>query len=140
MPMEITPEQLEILNTLRDHVAANAKAKGFKEPPPGVSAEVWFSPALDVVRAAIYTSNQHGESSEFWEAARKGALDKPCDKAEKMKEKGLPPLTCAEEEIADEMIRVLDKAKEFKVNVAKAVAVKAAYNSGRPFQHGGKLA
>jgi hypothetical protein len=138
--MEFTPEQLEVLNQLRDHVADNAKNKGFKEPPKGISREVWFSPELDVVRAAIYTANQHGESSEFWEAARKGSLDKLCDKADKMKEKGLPPLTCAEEEIADELIRILDKAKEFKVNVAKAVAVKAAFNSGRPFQHGGKLA
>jgi hypothetical protein len=138
--MEFDPQSLEILNTLRDAVAANAKAKGFKDPPKGISHEVWFSPELDVIRAAVYTANQHGESSEFWEAARKGALGKPCDKADKMVEKGLPVLTCAEEEVADEIIRALDKAKEFKVDVAKAVAVKMAYNAGRAFQHGGKLA
>lgn len=138
--MIFTAEHLQVLNHLRDHVAANAKAKGFKEPPKGISEEVWFSPELDVIRAAVYSSNQHGEASEFWEAARKGKLQAPCDKATGMQERGLETLTCAEEEIADEIIRALDKAKEFKVDVAKAVAVKAAYNAGRPFQHGGKLA
>jgi hypothetical protein len=140
MPTQIKPRELEILNTLRDHVAANAQSKGFKEPPKGISREVWFSPELDIIRAAVYTSNSHGESSEFWEAARKGKLHKPCDKATEMEAANLPGLTCAEEEIADELIRILDKAFEFKVDVAKAVAAKAAFNSTRPHQHGGKLA
>jgi hypothetical protein len=140
MTTPIQLPDLSLLNDLRDQVSANAKAKGFGGPPKGVSEEVWRSPDLAIVRAAIFTSNQHGESSEFWEAARKGNLDAPCDKADAMVAKGLPPLTCAEEEIADELIRVLDKSSEFKIDVAKAVAVKMAYNSGRPFQHGGKLA
>jgi len=137
---EFTVKHLEVLNHFRDHVAANAKAKGFKEPPKGFSSAVWFSAALDVVRAAIYCSNQHAETSEFWEAARKGKLHKPCDKADEMIQRGLPGLTCAEEEIADQIIRLLDTAYEFKVDVARAVVVKATYNSGRAFQHGGKLA
>ena len=53
---------------------------------------------------------------------------------------GLPGLTCASEEIADEIIRALDKAAEFNVDVAEAVATKIAYNSTRTFRHGGKLA
>lgn len=138
--MLLTRDELLILNVLRDYVAANAKAKGFKEPPPGVSPEVWFSSALDVVRAAIYSANQHGEASEFWESARKGTLSKPCDKAEKMEELGLPILTCGAEEVADEIIRALDKAAAFGIDVAEAVATKIAYNSTRAFQHGGKLA
>ena len=82
----------------------------------------------------------HGEQSELWEAARKGKLHAPCDKAEQMVAKGLPSLTCVEEELADIIIRTLDNAAEFNVDIAKAVAVKMAFNSGRPFQHGGKLA
>lgn len=140
MPDQFSPNQLEILNVLRDHVAANAKAKHFKEPPKGIPAEVWNSPELDVVRAAIYTANQHGEASEFWEAARKGSLSKRCDKADDMVRQGLGPLSNAQEEIADEIIRALDKAAEFKVDVAEAVAVKMAFNANRPDRHGGKLA
>ena len=140
MPDQFSPNQLEILNVLRDHVAANAKAKHFKEPPKGIPAEVWNSPELDVVRAAIYTANQHGEASEFWEAARQGSLSKRCDKADDMVRQGLGPLSNAQEEIADEIIRALDKAAEFKVDVAEAVAVKMAFNANRPDRHGGKLA
>jgi hypothetical protein len=138
--MEFTPQSLEILNQLRDHVAENAKSKGFKEPPKGIAREVWFSPELDVIRNAVYAANLHGEQSELWEAARKGHLHVPCDKAEKMVEKGLPALTCAEEELADIIIRALDNAADLGVDIGKALAVKMAFNSGRPFQHGGKLA
>ena len=138
--MQFTIEQLQVLNLLRDHVALNAKNKGFKEAPEGISEEVWNSPALDVIRAAVYSANQHGEASEFWEAARKGKLGAPCDKAKDMIALNLPPLSCAAEEIADELIRVLDKAAEFKVDVAEAVVNKMAYNATRPHKHGGKLA
>jgi NTP pyrophosphatase (non-canonical NTP hydrolase) len=138
--MEYTPEALEILNKLRDHVSANAKAKGFKDPPSGIPFAVWFSRPLEIYRAAVYMINLVGEAAEFWEAARKGKLREPCDKAQGMIDKGLPPLTCAEEELADMIIRCLDNAAEFEVDIAKAIAVKAAYNAGRAYQHGGKLA
>ena len=138
--MQFTADQLELFNLVRDHVAANAKNKGFKDPPPGIPHEVWYSKALDHIRSAVYASNLHGEQSELWEAARKGKLHAPCDKADEMKERGLPVLSCVEEELADIIIRTLDNAAEFNVDIAKAVAVKMAFNSGRPFQHGGKLA
>jgi NTP pyrophosphatase (non-canonical NTP hydrolase) len=138
--MQFTPEQLELFNQVRDYVAANAKNKGFKDPPPGISQDVWFSPALDHIRAAVYASNLHGEQSELWEAARKGKMHELCDKAEEMKARGLPALTCVEEELADIIIRALDNAAEFNVDIAHAIAVKMAFNSGRPFQHGGKRA
>ena len=106
--MKFTPEQLQILNQLRDYVAFNARQHGFKEAPEGIPEEIWQSPALDVIRAAVYSSNQHGEASEFWEAARKGKLGAPCDKSKDMIALNLPPLTNAQEEIADEIIRALD--------------------------------
>jgi len=139
--MDLTPEGLALLNDLRDHVAQNAKNKGFRDQMKADMTDAqWEGPLGHLVRAAVYTSNQHGEASEFWEAFRKGSLNKTCDKAEKMAAMGLPALTNAEEEIADEIIRALDKAEAHGVDVAKAVAVKAAYNSGRPLLHGGKLA
>lgn len=139
--MKFTPDSLALLNQLRDHVAKNATDKGFRaQMREGLTDEQWEGPIGAVLRAAIYTANQHGESSEFWEAFRKGKLDELCDKSDQMVALGLPGLTCAEEEIADEIIRALDKAESFKVDVAKAVAVKAAYNATRPKLHGGKKA
>lgn len=137
--MDITPDTLSVLRLLMDAVVANATSKGFRDPPAGISYDLWQSESFTALRAAVFSANQHGEASEFWEAARKGALHKACDKAEKMTAMGLPTLTNAEEEIADEIIRALDKAQFFGVDPAKAVAVKHAFNTGRPFRHGDKL-
>lgn len=135
------PSDLKILNELRDAVAKNAEDHGFRDQYRKLmTPEQWEGDLGQLVRAAVYTSNQHGESSEFWEAFRAGKLYDPCDKAQKMETLGLPVLTAAEEEIADELIRVLDKADAHKADVAKAVAVKMAYNAQRPFLHGGKKA
>jgi NTP pyrophosphatase (non-canonical NTP hydrolase) len=136
-----TNPKFEFLNELRDAVADNAKKKGFRAKfAEGLTVEQWEGAPGQLIRAAVFTANQHGESSEFWEAFRSGVLNELCDKASKMQAAGLPPLTNAEEEIADEIIRALDKAEAFGVDVAKAVAVKMAFNSGRPALHGGKQA
>ncbi len=139
--MEITPDTLAFLNTLRDDIAQNAKDKKFRDQMvESLTPEQIAGPIGQLVKAATYTANQHGETSEFWEAFRKGTLHAPCDKAKKMEDLGLPGLTCAEEEIADEIIRALDKADAFGVNPAKAVAIKHAFNKHRPTLHGGKKA
>ncbi len=140
-----TETDLSLLNTLRDAVGKNAEDHGFRDQYRKLmSEEQWNGQLGALVRAAVYSANQHGEASEFWEAFRAGKLDQPCDKAAKMEALGLPALTSAEEEIADEMIRLLDKAAGVsangKINVARAVAAKMAYNASRPFLHGGKLA
>lgn len=137
----MAPEQLSILNQIRDAVYANAVAKGFHDQLRGtLTDQQWEGAEGQRMRAAVFSTNLHGEVSEFWEAFRAGALHEPCDKAPKMEAMGLPGLTCAEEEIADILIRALDTAKAFGVDVAKAVAVKMAYNASRPNLHGGKLA
>ncbi len=142
MPTDnFSPDDISLLNTLRDAVAKNAEAHGFRDQYRKLmTAEQWEGPLGALVRAAVYTANQHGEASEFWEAFRAGKLNEPCDKADKMVQLGLPGLTNAEEEIADELIRVLDKADAHNADVAKAVATKMAYNAQRPFLHGGKRA
>lgn len=139
--MKITPSDLAVLNTLRDHVAKNAADKGFRAQMQGDLTEAqWKGPTGQLIQAAVFTANEHGEVSEFWEAFREGILNHPCNKAEKMIALGLPGLTNAEEEVADALIRILDTAEAFGVDVAKAVAVKAAYNATRPELHGGKKA
>lgn len=109
-------------------VAGNAVTKGFRPE----------SPEITPGNIAVFTANLHGEVSELWEAFRAGNLDEPCDKSEKMKKLGLPGLTCAEEEIADIMIRTLDTAHALDIDVAKSVAAKHLYNTTRPQMHGKK--
>lgn len=136
-----SPEQLSLLNQIRDAVVENSTNKGFRaQLAEDMTPEQWAGNLGRKVRAAVMTANQHGEASEFWEAFRKGTLDQLCDKASKMEALGLQPLTNGEEEVADEIIRALDKAQAHGVDVAKAVSVKMAFNAGRPLLHGGKLA
>jgi hypothetical protein len=93
----------------------------------------WHSPPVTI---ASFVANLHGETSELWEAYRCAALDKPCDKSERMTE----PLTCLEEETADILIRTLDMVAALGVDVDRAVRVKHGYNATREQRHGGKLA
>jgi NTP pyrophosphatase (non-canonical NTP hydrolase) len=87
----------------------------------------------------VYVANFHGEASELWEAARAGKLHELCDKAEKMREHGIKPMTCLEEEVADMLIRVLDIGNVFGLDIDDIVARKHMFNKTRPYRHGGKL-
>jgi len=79
-----------------------------------------------------FCMNLVGEISELWEAFREGRLDVQCDKK--------CELTCAEEELADVVIRSMDTAVQLGVDLGRAVALKAAYNRTRPYKHGNKRA
>lgn len=112
----------EALNELADAAYQNACDKGFHKDDE-------FAKTIDLY--AKWTANIHGETSELWEAARKGQLEQPCDKD--------CPLTCEEEELADIVIRALDTSKARKIDIGRAVELKMAYNAQREFMHG-KLA
>lgn len=92
------------------------------------------------IDVATFCTNLTGEISELWEAYRTGDLDKPCNKAAKMKALGLPELTCAEEEIADILIRTLDTAEFWSLDISRAMKAKHLYNASRSFRHGNKRA
>lgn len=83
-------------------------------------------------------NNLHGEVSELHDAWRAGNFRALCDKADGMEALGLTPLTCAEEELADLILRVCDFSRRIGVDIARAVRVKHAYNKSRPHKHGGK--
>lgn len=129
-PPDIYPRQelISILSKLRyvcSHVWHVGKSKGWKDNGQ--------------IPIAVMTSNLHGEVSELWEAYRSGKLNEPCDKAHKMKELGIEPLTCIEEELADIVIRAMDTAQEYGVDLGRAIVAKDAYNQTRPHRHGGKI-
>jgi len=92
------------------------------------------------IDVATFDANLTAEVAELWEAYRDGTLDKPCDKAAKMKALGLPELTCAEEEMADIIIRTLDTAEFWGLDISRAVKAKHLFNQSRPHRHGGKKA
>ena len=83
------------LNELADRVHQLAKDKGWHS----------FQETDDeFITRAI--NNAHGEVSELWEAFRSGTFSSPCDKSQKMRDAGIEPLTCVEEECADISIPV----------------------------------
>lgn len=110
-----------------DAVYSVAVAKDFH--PPGVTEDEYVESLCN---------NLHDEVSELHEAWRNNQLRQPCDKAEKMVDAGLLPLTCVEEELADLFIRVLDDARQLKVDIVGAVLRKHQFNQTRPSRHGNK--
>jgi len=115
----------DFLNLLAEEVYGVAKRSGFHDKP---------------VDLAVMLQNLAGEQAELWESFRKQTLNDLCDKADKMKEAGLEPLTSIEEEMADIVIRALDTAVEHRVDIGRAVRLKNAFNKTRPFRHGNKRA
>lgn len=118
------------LNELSKLAYQNAVDKGFHDDDYKKSTVELY---------AKWTANIHGEVSELWEAARKGKLKGPCDKATLDEIKRDEFLTCEEEELADIIIRVLDTVGARSIDIGRAVLLKMAYNATRPHMHG-KLA
>lgn len=118
---------MKTLNEIADAVYQQAWSSGWHSD---VDTEDAF-----VERAC---NNLHDEVSELHEAWRNGTLRDACDKASKMLEVGIIPLTCIEEEYADILIRVLDNCRKLGVDIQSAVERKHAYNATRAFRHGGK--
>ncbi len=113
------------VDQIADMVHENAKAKGFH--PEGQSEREFINEQV---------ANLHDEVSELHEAWRNGTLRSLCDKAEKMVQLGLPPLTCAEEEYADIIIRALDQCRRLGVDISRAIEIKHKFNVTRPHRHG----
>lgn len=72
----------------------------------------------------------HAEVSELVEGLRHG--NPPSEH--------IPAFTAAEEEAADVFIRLLDLAAARGWRIGQAMVAKHAFNAGRPYRHGGKLA
>jgi NTP pyrophosphatase (non-canonical NTP hydrolase) len=120
--MEITD-----LNQFADDVYNLAKLKGWYDKPESEDAFV--------ERAC---NNLHDEISELHTAWRENKLWEPCDKAHAMEMECIEPLSYAEEEFADIIIRVLDDCRHLKINIVSALERKHAFNKTRPYRHGNK--
>ena len=124
MSNRITDKESEALAVVAAKVYAIAKDHGFH-------AEESATEGVSLGRIAKFCANLHGEVSELWEAARMGLLEDQCQKK--------IPATCAEEELADIVIRAFDTAHTLKIDIGRAIAIKSQYNESRPHMHG-KLA
>ena len=131
-----------LANEIDSALGRNRGLKEWASEVSRVANEKGFRSAIadpqSIDAIAIYVANFHGEASELWEAARRGDLFKPCDKAAKMRALGLRALGCAEEELADMLIRTLDIADVLGLDIEDAVRIKHAFNKTRPFMHGKK--
>ena len=71
----------------------------------------------------------HCELSEATEAMRIGNPDS----------KKIPAFSSVEEELADEVIRIMDFAGKNDLRIAEAIVAKIIYNASRPYKHGKKF-
>ena len=129
-------QQIEHINEVARAVHELARAKGWYDgnSPSGTAPQAEESAFIE--RAC---KNLHDEVSELHEAWRNGNLHEPCDKSEKMKEAGIAPISCLEDELADIIIRVMDNAQFLGVDLGSAVLRKHQFNATRGHRHGGKL-
>lgn len=114
MDNDVRPEDgfIPAFNQLAKFANDNAHAKGFYDKPQETGT-----------RLMLMVS----EIAEGMEADRKDLMD---DK--------IPEFTGLEAELADCIIRILDFSHEKKLRVAEAIVRKMAFNTTRPYLHGGK--
>lgn len=127
---------IETINEVAREVHELARAKGWYDGNSPSGTALGPEESAFIERAC---NNLHDEVSELHEAWRNGHLHRLCDKAEKMKEEGIAPLSCLEEELADIIIRVMDNAQFLGVDIGSALLRKHQFNATRAHRHGGKL-
>ena len=117
----------EIMEILASKAYNAAKEKGFHS-----DSEKENDNQNIVNTAAKHGMNLISEVVELWEWVRKGKIHDPSEKSSE--------LSNIEEESADGVIRWLDTAKTFSVNLGRAMRVKWEINKNRPYRNGGRLA
>lgn len=126
--METTDLFVGSFNELAQEAHQNSRNKGFWEEKDALVELASTAGLEDFANRAICGLELaliHSETSEALEGIRKVLQDDH-----------LPEFTMEECEMADVLIRVMDRAAGRKLRVAEAVIAKMAYNQKRPYKHG----
>lgn len=83
----------------------------------------WVPHLQDFLAKLMLVVTELGEAAEAW-------------RTNNLQSKEIPTHSCAEEEIADAIIRLLDMAEFYKFDIAGAILQKMAFNKGWPQMHG----
>ena len=115
------------LDTLAHDITQWAFDKGFWSVPQDVMAADlsedsirWVTRLVKAQKLALIVT----ETAEAVEALRKTT------------DSGLPGYTNEEEEMADQLIRILDYCGKYKLRIGAATVAKMLKNEGRPHKHG----
>ena len=95
----------------------NAKSKGWWNDESKTFADVAALLHSEISEAFEEYRNGHGVREIYWNGS---------------KPEGIPI------ELADELIRIFDVCKQWKIPIVEALRVKMNYNQTRPYRHGGK--
>jgi NTP pyrophosphatase (non-canonical NTP hydrolase) len=146
---EVWEQFSETLRIIQSYIKQNNIAKGFR-PNQDDYAFAATEPSFPVCMA-----NLHGEVSEAWEAWREHGLEdttrtvgepivtgsrKGESPGMRVRGHNPPKPEGVGSELADVMIRLLDTADIFNIDLAAEVRRKMQYNTTRPYRHGDKLA
>lgn len=126
---------IDTLNFLGQNISNDNRIKGFYEDDdfmqtvashiPETNTREHFLKVWDRARRLSRIALMHTELSEAVEGIRKDSQD---DK--------LPHRKMEEVELADALIRILDAAGAYGMDLGGAVVEKLAYNRTRPYKHG----
>lgn len=115
---EEEPSKVKSINAWVSEVHSNSRLKGWYDKP---------------IEPAELLCLIHSEVSEVLEEIRKGyPLHKIYRRIPDDKPEGVPV------ELADVVLRVMDMAGYYGINLEKAMEEKHKYNQSRPYRHGGK--
>lgn len=128
------------LNELRDEVHGTAVDKGWWEEQgrDGVYVQRSIGDLIALVHSELSEAleeyrNGHLPNETYWQHPDGMACENPRCAVEGLKPEGVPT------ELADVLIRVLDMAGWYGIDIEEAVHRKMKYNLTRPVRHGGKV-
>lgn len=128
-PHQVDAAAVAPINALAARINSWAIGKGFWTIPDPViiamrnsqQAHAFITRAMKAQKLALVTT----ETSEQVEAVRKP--DAPT---------GIEGFSNEEEELADQIIRLLDYGAQYGLRIGEAIVAKMAVNEGRPYKHG----